>query len=59
MSLAFEQNHQLHGLLFGLVVASVLGATGRDLGTSLTAGSMVGAISTALMMTFGHPKFLS
>ena len=57
MSVPLEKNHELHGLLLGLVVASVFGFSGRDLGTSLTAGSVVGAIAVALMKTFGHPNF--
>lgn len=59
MSTAFSQNHELHGILFGLVAASVFGMAGRDLGTSLTVGSVVAGVSLALMKTFGHPKILS
>lgn len=55
----FSENHDLHGLVFGVAVA--LGAKtlgGAEWSTSLSIGSLSGALATAAMRTYGHPSFL-
>jgi hypothetical protein len=53
-----EENHTLHGTVFGVGVSAVLKLSGRPLGESITVGGMAGTLATAYMKTFGHPDFL-
>jgi len=54
----FEENHNFHGILIGVISSILLRFTGQPLGTATSVGAMIAAVAVAYMQSFGHDFFL-